>query len=145
MELSKTTKLFLPRPSKTTTLPLYSSPLSAGFPSPADDYVEDTIDLNDLLIHNRPATYLVRVSGSSMEGAAICDGDLLVVDASLRPMHNKIVVAAVEGEFLVKRFWQDKGKTWLKAENPDYAPLLINPDDNFTILGVVTGVVRQVK
>jgi DNA polymerase V len=114
------------------------------FPSPADDFIEDTIDLNDLLIHNRPATYLVRVSGTSMQDAAICNGDLLVVDASLRPSHNKIVVAAVDGEFLVKRFFQDKGETWLKAENSEYAPIKINPEDDFTILGVVTGVIRQV-
>ena len=135
------------RPAITTTvlLPFYSSKISAGFPSPADDYVEDKLDLNQLLIHNKPATYLVRVSGQSMQGAMIADGDLLVVDASIKPTDGKIVVASVDGEFTVKRFMIQKGKAWLQPENPEFSPIPINTDDDFSIFGVVTGVVRQIK
>lgn len=138
-------KILRPSIKNQTPLPLYSSKISAGFPSPADDYIEDTIDLNDLLIKNKPATYLVRVSGSSMIEAAICDGDILVVDASRKPIHNNIVVASVDGEFLVKRLWIEAGTTYLRAANTDFSPIKINPDDDFSILGVVTGVVREIK
>jgi DNA polymerase V len=126
-------------------LPLYLSKISAGFPSPADDFVEDTIDINEYLISNRPATYLVRVTGDSMEGAAICEGDILVVDASLKPTDQKIVVASVEGEFTVKRFCIEKEGIFLKAENPEYAPIKIASTDEFSILGVVVGMIRKIK
>jgi len=125
-------------------LNLYASPISAGFPSPADDYIEASLDLNELLIDNKPATYLVRVSGDSMVGAAITNGDILIVDASKKPQHNKIVVATVDGEFLVKRFWVDGKKVFLRSENPHYAPIEINPEQDLAIMGVVTGIVRQV-
>lgn len=134
------------RPAESSLeLPMLLSRLSAGFPSPADDYVEEKIDLNKLLVKNKPATYLVRVTGDSMIGAAICDGDILVVDASLRPRQNQIVVACLDGEFLVKRWCTEKNGTYLKSENPSYAPRYIHPDDDFSIFGLVTGVVRQVK
>jgi DNA polymerase V len=134
-----------PRIKDKILLPLYGSKLSAGFPSPADDFVEDTLDLNELLITNPPATYLVRVTGDSMKGIGICEGDILVVDASLKPVHNKIVVASVEGEFLVKRFCVEKGRVFLKAENENFKPIAFDPEDDLSVLGVVTGVVRQVK
>ena len=126
-------------------LKLYTSPVSAGFPSPAEDHVDETLDLNEFLITNPPATYLIRVVGDSMIGAAIAERDILVVDASLTPKHNDIVVASVDGEFTVKRFWKDKGKIWLKPENPNYSPIALNPDDELIIVGVVTGVVRKTK
>lgn len=140
-------KSILYRPSTETTvpLPLYSSRVSAGFPSPADDFIEDTIDLNSLLIRNKPATYLLRVVGDSMQGAAINEGDILIVDASLPPQHNKIVIAAIDGEFVVKRFVIDHGQTYLKSENPNYSPILITKESDTSIFGVVTGVVREVK
>ncbi len=143
--MHKVTILNKPKQPRGAKLPLYSSKISAGFPSPADDYIEDTIDLNDLLIKNKPATYLVRVTGNSMIEAAICDGDILVVDASKKARHANIVVASVDGEFLVKRLWIDKGTTYLKADNADFAPIKIDPTDELAILGVVTGVVREVK
>ena len=125
--------------------PLFSSKISAGFPSPADDMVEDTIDLNEYLISNRAATYLVQVTGDSMIGAAICEGDILVVDASLKPSDQKIVVASVEGEFTVKRYCVEKTGVFLKAENLEYAPIRIDKNNEFAILGIVIGVVRKVK
>lgn len=140
--MSKKTK---PTPRKKITTPLFSSKVSAGFPSPADDFIEANIDLNKLLVHNAPATYLVRVQGDSMADASISDGDILVVNASLRPQSGDIVVAAVDGEFLVKRYSVQKNKTYLVAENKNFKPLLINPDDDFTIFGVVTGLVREIK
>ena len=125
--------------------PLFLSKISAGFPSPADDMIEDTIDLNEYLISNKAATYLVQVTGDSMIGAAICEGDILIVDASLKPSDQKIVVASVEGEFTVKRYCVKKNKVFLKAENENYEDIEINPEDELKILGVVVGVVRKVK
>jgi DNA polymerase V len=126
------------------TLPLFHSPISAGFPSPADDFIEDSIDLNDLLIQNSPATYIVRVSGDSMKEVGIFPDDLLIVDASKTPMHNHIVIASVDGEFLVKRFWIDGETKYLKAENGAYPMRKIINDDTCSIFGVVTGVVRKI-
>lgn len=134
-----------PRIDSAVLLPLFGSTVAAGFPSPADDFIEDRLDLNELLITNRPATYLVRVAGDSMIGAAICNNDILIVDASVKPLNRSIVVAAIEGEFLVKRYCLEKEQVLLRAENPAYEPVIINPDDDFSILGVVTGVVRQIK
>jgi DNA polymerase V len=137
--------IFRPENKQPSSVPLFSSPISAGFPSPADDFVEDTIDINEYLISNRPATYLVRVTGNSMEGAAICEGDILVVDASLKPSDQKIVVASVDGEFTVKRYCIDKNKVFLKAEHESYPDIEIDQSDEFRVLGVVIGVVRKVK
>lgn len=136
-------KIFRPSLDKKTDLPLYGSKISAGFPSPADDYVEEVLDLNTLLIKNKTATYLVRVQGDSMKEAGIFEGDILVVDASLKPAHNKIVVAGIEGEFLVKRFCTEKGEIILKAENPHYPPIKIKNTDELSVFGVVVGVVRK--
>lgn len=129
--------------SPAAQIPLYASPVSAGFPAPADDEVTEAIDLNTFLIHNKPATYLVRVQGTSLEGIGILDGDLLVVDASLSPSSGQIVVASVNGEFLVKRFVKENGSAYLKAENPAYPPLKVTDDMEGGIMGVVTGVVRK--
>lgn len=136
------------RPTTTSEeikLPLFLSKISAGFPSPADDMVDDTIDLNEYLISNKAATYLVQVTGDSMIGASICEGDILIVDASLPPSDQKIVVAAVDGEFTVKRFCIEKNGVFLKAENPEYGVIKIDGRDEFRMLGVVVGVVRKVK
>jgi DNA polymerase V len=138
-------KFLHPATYQEVKLPLFLSKISAGFPSPADDMIEDTIDLNEYLISNRAATYLVQVTGDSMIGAAICEGDILVVDASLKPSDQKIVVASVEGEFTVKRYCVKKNKVFLKAENENYQDIEINPEDELRILGVVVGVVRKVK
>jgi DNA polymerase V len=125
-----------------TKLPLLLSRVSAGFPSPADDYLEDKISFDEMLIKNRPATYLMKVSGNSMTGAGIYSGDLLVVDRSLKPVHNKIIVACVEGEFTIKRFSYINGKVILKAENKNYSDIEIKAEEEFSIFGVVTAIVR---
>lgn len=123
-------------------IPLFGHTIRAGFPSPADDYVEDVIDLNDHLVRHRAATFLLRVKGDSMTGAGIHDGDLLVVDRSLQPGHGRIVIAVLEGELTVKRLWRRDGHIRLMAENPAYAPLEVGPDQELVIWGVAVHVIH---
>jgi len=125
--------------------PLHSHSVSAGFPSPADDYVEDHLDLNELLISNKPATFFLRVKGDSMLNAGIHDGDIIVVDRSVRPVHRAIVVAVVDGELTVKRLMIRNGMAELHAENPKYQPICLQGEQELTIWGVVTSSVHQVK
>jgi len=123
-------------------LPLYESRIPAGFPSPAGEYLGDTLDLNDYLISNRTATFFARVEGDSMIGAGIFEGDLLVVDRSRSARHNDIVIAAVDNEFTVKRLDTSDGIR-LVAENPEYAPICLSGEREMLIWGVVTGLVRK--
>src|SRR5271167_4346597 len=109
--------------STTVARPLFLSKVPAGFPSPADDYLEGKLDLNEHLIKHKAATFFVRVSGSSMEGAGIFDGDLLIVDKALEPKHRSVVVAIVNGEFTVKRIKKDKSRLWLMPENEKFQPM----------------------
>ncbi len=111
--------------------------ISAGFPSPADDWLEEPLDLNNLLVSNPPATFLLRVSGNSMKGACIDDGSILVVDRSKKATPGRIVVAAVNNELTVKRYIIEKGRGLLRPENEDYSDIPI--DENTIIWGVVTG------
>jgi DNA polymerase V len=123
--------------------PLYASRVPAGFPSPADDYVDQRLDLNDLI--ERPAsTFFVTVTGDSMTGASIHDGDLLMVDRSLEPIDGKIVIAAINGELTVKRLALKNGQAWLIPENPAYAPLELKEGLDCVIWGVVTRVIHTV-
>ncbi|EXJ16933.1 LexA family protein [Imhoffiella purpurea] len=124
-------------------LPLYGSRISAGFPSPADDDIEATIDLNEHLVQHPAATFFVRVQGESMTGAGIHDGDLLVVDRALEPRSGAIVVAVVDGELTVKRLKIECERVWLMAENPAYPPLEIRDGQELFIWGVVAHAVRS--
>lgn len=127
-------------------LPLVGRLIPAGFPSPADDYLEGELDLNRYLIERPAATYSVRVSGHSMSGAGILDGDLLVVDRSVEAAPGHIVVAVVAGEMIVKRLRRTKGgRTVLVAEHPDYPPLVVGEGDHAEVWGVVVGCVRKVR
>lgn len=132
------------RKKKKLKLPLYSNKVSAGFPSPADDFIEKTLDLNDLVIKHPQATFFVRVSGNSMVNAGIRDGDILVVDKSLEPKEGKIVIANVEGEFVLKRIRKKNGKLYLFPENSDYNPIEIKEDMDCEIWGVVTYVIHPI-
>lgn len=123
--------------------PLFLSGVSAGFPSPAEDYIDRKLDLNDLLIKNPAATFFVRVAGDSMTGAGINHDDILVVDRSLEATSGRIVIAAYNGELTVKRLMHDKDSIRLVAENPNYAPLIIDKDNGCEIWGVVTSVIHQ--
>jgi SOS response UmuD protein. Serine peptidase. MEROPS family S24 len=127
--------------SHVEAFPLFSDLVSCGFPSPAQDYVERRIDLNGLMIQHPSATYFVKSAGDSMVDAGIGEGDLLVVDSSLRAVHGSIVIAAVDGEFTVKRL-QLHPIVMLKAENRAYAPIIIGSEDNLEIFGVVTYIVK---
>jgi DNA polymerase V len=120
----------------------YSSRPAAGFPAPGDDMVEAPLDLNDLLIEHPNATFFVRVSGDSMEGARIFDGDILVVDRAVEPSDGAIVVAAVYGELVVKRLRQRSQQIELHSEQVGYEPIVVDAAEGVHIWGVVTGTAR---
>ena len=119
---------------------------SAGFPSPAADYIEQRLDLNSLLIKHREATFFLRVEGDSMIGAGIHSGDLIVVDRSLKAQHKKVVVAVLDGELVIRRLLIELtgGESFtLASENADYPPIKISGDANFEIWGTVTNVIHE--
>jgi DNA polymerase V len=118
--------------------------ISAGFPSPADDFKEQRLSLDKELIKNKEATFFARVSGQSMIGAGLDDNDLLVIDRSLEPSHDKIAVCFLDGEFTVKRLKVDGKTVWLQPENPNYNPIKITEENNFVIWGIVTNVIKKV-
>jgi DNA polymerase V len=126
-------------------LPLVSASVEAGFPSPADDHLERSIDLNEELIRNPAATFLVRVKGESMRDAGIHSGDILVVDRSVTPTDRQIVVAMIDGEFTVKRFRKQNGRITLEAANDSFAPIEVGEDQELTIWGAVTYIIHQAR
>lgn len=125
-------------------LPLFQATISAGFPSPADDYIDKSLDINELLIKHPAATFFVKVSGDSMVKAGIQSGDLLVVDRSLEPTDKKIVIAVINGELTVKRIRKMKGELFLVPENENYPSIEISEFADFEIWGVVTAVIHWV-
>lgn len=132
--------VFVPRPdAPSLPLPLDGVKVSAGFPSPAADYEDKCLDINDYLIRNPVSTFFFAVQGESMQGAEIFDGDVLVVDRSIRPRHGHIVVAFVNGERLVKRLYRKAGRVALVAEHPAYPPLEIREGMELEVWGVVVG------
>ena len=122
---------------------LLSHRMSAGFPSPAGDYTEEALDLNTYLVRNKPATFMFSVKGDSMIGASIEEGDKVVVDRSLRPRHNDIVVAVVDAEYTIKRLYKHRGRVELRPENPSYQPMAFKEGAELEVWGVVVGVVRR--
>ncbi len=118
--------------------------ISAGFPAPADDFNEQRISLDRELIKNKEATFFAKVSGQSMIGAGLDDRDLLVIDRSLAPEHNKIAVCFIDGEFTVKRLKVEADGIWLQPENPKYQPIKVTDETNFMIWGIVTNVIKKV-
>jgi DNA polymerase V len=126
-------------------LPIFLANVQAGFPSPAEDYLDKTLDLNALLISHPAATFFVRVVGDSMQNAGICSGDVLIVDRSLEVCENAIVIAIVNGEFTVKRFLKKEGRIFLAPENPAYPILEIAPESDFQVWGVVAYVIHKAK
>ncbi|WP_336755534.1 translesion error-prone DNA polymerase V autoproteolytic subunit [Pantoea sp. USHLN298] len=125
-------------------LPLFTERVACGFPSPAQDYVEDRLNLNTLLIAHPGATYFVKVSGDSMVGAGIGDGDLLVVDRSLSACHGNIVIAAVDGEFTVKEL-RKHPYLQLVPHNSNYSPITFQDAEELQIFGVVTFSIKSHK
>lgn len=122
---------------------LFLSSVQAGFPSPADDFIEKKLDLNELLIKRPAATFFIRVEGRSMEEAHIYPGDILVVDRSLQAQDGAIVVAILNGEFTVKRLVKKPGQCFLVAENRTFPPIEITQEMDFQVWGVVTYVIHK--
>jgi DNA polymerase V len=126
-------------------IPLFLERVSAGFPSPAEDYVEKTLDLNELCIQHPAATFFVRVQGESMTGAGIFPHDVLVVDRSLNAKHGDIIIACLESEMTVKELHLKPPPAYLLPRNPAYQPILIEEGMVLEVFGVVTNVVRSLK
>lgn len=122
----------------------FDAGISAGFPSPADDFSEHRLSLDQELVKNKETTFYARVSGQSMIGAGLEDHDLLVIDRSLEPENNKIAVCFLDGEFTVKRLRVSDDEIWLQPENPNYPIIKISEENNFLIWGIVTNVIKKV-
>lgn len=116
--------------------------ISAGFPSPADDFLEQTIDLNKELIKNPSSTFLGKVKGNSLKDIGISNGDIMVIDKSLEPKDGKIAVCFIDGEFTVKRIKFEKDHCWLLPANDKYKPIKVTEDNDFRIWGIVTNVIK---
>lgn len=127
-------------------LPLVSSSVEAGFPSPADDHMERAIDLNEELIRNPIATFFIRVKGESMRDAGINDGDILIVDKSIDPQDRQIVIAQINGEFTVKRLRSVGGRVYLEPSNPDFPVIDVTDEGDYpTVWGVVTFIIHKAR
>jgi len=129
-----------------TELPLFLSTVQAGFPSPADDYLEEILSLDDICISNAASTFLGRIKGKSLNDIFIFEGDIAVIDKSLTPEHRNLVICAIDGEFNCKVLHVDslQGIRLLSA-NPDFKPIIINELTDFRIWGVVTYVIQDIK
>src|SRR5665811_932874 len=135
--------VLLPTPlARVLPLPLFSGKVAAGFPSPADDYVEKNLDLNELLVQKPSATFFVRAQGESMLGASLHPNDILVVDRSIEPVPGKIVICALNGELTVKRLERNNEQWQLKADNHAYPDIVIYEALELVIWGVVTSVIH---
>lgn len=124
-------------------LPFVNEGISAGFPSPALDFVDLSIDLNKHLIKHPSATFYGRAKGQSLKNAGISDGDLLIIDRSIEPENGKIAVCYIDGEFTVKRIKKTKSELWLMPENEDYQPIKIEEENNLIVWGIVTHVIKS--
>lgn len=145
MSIPEHRTIWHPRPNcRAMHLPLFANKVAAGFPSPADDYVEKSLDLNELLVQKPAATFFVRVQGDSMLDAGIHPNDMLVVDRSLKPISGKIVICAVNGELTVKRLMLENEQWKLRAENPAYPDIPLTEDLETVFWGTVTHVIHPV-
>lgn len=130
-----------PRLSATVAFAIASVP--AGFPSPADEYLDRPLDFNELLIEQPAATFAVRVTGDSMSGAGIYPGDIAVVNRAASPTDRSIILAIIDGEFTIKRFRKQAGRIWLEAENPAYTRIEIGEGQSFEVFGVIKRSIRM--
>ena len=141
---NKNLLFFTPKEVNSNGAILIETGISAGFPSPADDFRETRISLDEELIKNKEATFFAKVRGQSMIDAGLDDNDLLVIDRSLEPANNKIAVCFLDGEFTVKRLRVEGKEVWLQPENPNYPIIKITEDNDFVIWGIVTNVIKKV-
>lgn len=125
-------------------IPLFSSKVEAGLPSVAEDHIEEMLDMNSLIVKNPQSTFCVRVSGLSMIDAGIYEGDILIVDSSIRPSEGKIIVAALDGMLTVKRLGYIDGNPYLLPENVNFNPIPIIENSELYIWGVVTNILRKI-
>jgi DNA polymerase V len=142
LNTSKNMEFFSAETSTVLELP-FAEAISAGFPSPAADYLEMSLDINKELVNNPSATFYGRVKGNSMIDAGIHDGDILVIDKSLEPANNKRAVCFIDGQFTLKTLKVVNGEVWLKPENKAYAPIKITPDNDFMVWGIVTHIIHK--
>ena len=138
------TETWKPDFSTPLELQMFVSCVAAGFPSPADDYLDEFLDLNKKLITNKSATFLARAEGDSMKGAGIFSGDILIVDRSIKPSSNKVVVASLNGELVVKRYRKIDGKAFLISENKNFEPIALGEDHELVIWGVVVHCIHTI-
>lgn len=131
-------EFFVPDVTDELKLPLVDAFISAGFPSPADDYLEAKLDLNHLLIQHPSSTFFARVRGNSMIDVGIHDGDILIIDKSLEPQSSSVLVCFIDGEFTVKRVQKKNGDFYLVPQNKEFAPIKIEKSSDFRLWGVVT-------
>ena len=143
--LSRTSKLDFFSVSQDTAcdIPLMSSPISAGFPSPADDYIELSLDLNKALIENPSATFYARVKGMSMQDAGIEDGDLLIIDRSRQPYNGATAVCFLDGDFTAKKISIQGNRVWLIPANKNYQPIEVKENQELIIWGIITYVIKK--
>ncbi|MCU4634838.1 translesion error-prone DNA polymerase V autoproteolytic subunit [Acinetobacter sp. WU_MDCI_Abxa265] len=142
--LTDVASIKLVTPSTHISIPLAIEKVAAGFPSPAQDYIDRSLDMNEHLIKNEEATFIVRVASLSMLNAGIDVDDELIVDRSLDAKHNDIVIALIDNDFTVKRLMIEE-KRWLKAENPDYADIHLHEGQELIIWGVVTYILKNTR
>lgn len=133
--------------SSSLPLPYADGGIKAGFPSPAQDYMTESIDLNQMLIRQKETTFYARVDGDSMVGVGICDGDIAIIDKSLDAHNGDYVVAYIDGEFTIKQYKLDDSHAcaWLLPANRRYKPIKVTVDNDFRVWGVVTGVIRKFR
>ena len=144
MKEKKILNFFVPKADNGIGQWLAEEGISAGFPSPADDFKEIRISLDKELVKNKEATFYARVDGDSMVGAGLEDGDLLVIERSLNPENGKIAICLVDGEFTVKRIKKEKNKLYLMPENKKYEPIELKEENELIIWGVVEYVIKKV-
>jgi len=144
MPIKNNFTFFTPDAETTKELPYFSGGIKAGFPSPAADFDGSKIDLNKVLVKNFEATFYAKASGTSMIGAGIDDGDIMVVDRSLEPRDGKIAVCFIDGEFTVKRIKIKKDGVYLIPENQEFKPIQVTEDNKLLIWGIVTYVIKSV-
>ena len=132
-------------PRLRATIPFFEARVPAGFPSPAEGYLQRPLDLNELMVGSPPSTFMFRVEGQSMIGAYIHDGDLVIVDRALEARDKDIVLAVIDGEFTIKRLRRARGRVWLQPENREFPCIELSEEREGTVWGVVTGGLRQFK
>mgnify|MGYP003669812236 CR=1 FL=1 len=144
MKQGNSLTFFNPDFTQSSEISSFETGISAGFPSPAEDFKESRISLDKELIKNPDATFFARVSGESMTGAGLENNDLLIIDRSIEPTHNRIAVCFLDGEFTVKRLKVEGNTVWLQPENPNYKSIKITEENDFLIWGIVTNVIKEV-